>query len=156
MAERSLQRKHEARWSKPNLPKTSGFKLPRQPYQHEGDAKARFLQRLAGEIKTRGALDVLRRGIKANGCKFQLAYFHPASSLNYALLNLYRYTGEGEWLDRAKDLATRAVFTASDPSSWPDSRYAESLYKGELGVALLAEELNRPEFAAMPFFELEG
>ncbi len=57
--------------------------------QHEGDARARFLQRLAGEIKTRGALDVLRRGIKANGCKFQLAYFHPASSLNYALLNLY-------------------------------------------------------------------
>ena len=57
--------------------------------QHEGDAKARFLQRLAAEIKTRCALDVLRRGIKANGCKFQLAYFHPASSLNYALLNLY-------------------------------------------------------------------
>jgi len=57
--------------------------------QHEGDAKARFLQRLAGEIKTRGTLDVLRRGIKANGCKFQLAYFHPASGLNYALLNLY-------------------------------------------------------------------
>jgi serine/threonine protein kinase len=33
---------------------------------------------------------------------------------------------------------------------------SDSLYKGELGVALLAEELNRPEFAAMPFFELEG
>jgi type I restriction enzyme R subunit len=57
--------------------------------QHEGDAKARLLQRLASEIKTRGSLDVLRRGIKANGCKFQLAYFHPSSGLNYALLNLY-------------------------------------------------------------------
>jgi hypothetical protein len=33
---------------------------------------------------------------------------------------------------------------------------SDSLYKGELGVALLAEELNRPEFAAMPFSELEG
>jgi serine/threonine-protein kinase len=32
----------------------------------------------------------------------------------------------------------------------------DSLYKGEVGVALLAEELNRPEFAAMPFFELKG
>ena len=31
---------------------------------------------------------------------------------------------------------------------------SDSLYKGELGVALLAEELNRPEFAAMPFRSL--
>ena len=33
---------------------------------------------------------------------------------------------------------------------------ADSLYKGELDVRLLAEELNRPEFAAVPFFELES
>src|SRR5579859_3508859 len=58
--------------------------------QHEGEAKTRFFQRLSGEIRARGTLDVLRKGIKANGCKFQLAYFRPASGLNYDYLKLYR------------------------------------------------------------------
>src|SRR5437016_12576405 len=41
--------------------------------QYEADARTRFFQRLAGELRTRGTLDVMRRGIKANGSKFQLA-----------------------------------------------------------------------------------
>ncbi len=57
--------------------------------QHEADAKMRFFQRLSSELRSRGTLDVLRKGIKANGCKFQLAYFPPSSGLNYALLKLY-------------------------------------------------------------------
>lgn len=57
--------------------------------QHEADAKTRFFQRLSGEIRARGTLDVLRKGIKANGCRFQLAYFRPASGLNYDHLKLY-------------------------------------------------------------------
>src|SRR5260370_35136057 len=57
--------------------------------QHEADARTAFLHRLASELRTRGTLDVLRKGIKANGCKFRLAYFHPSSGLNYELLNLY-------------------------------------------------------------------
>jgi type I restriction enzyme, R subunit len=57
--------------------------------QHEGDARIPFLQRLASELRTRGTLHVLRKGIKANGCRFQLAYFVPSSGLNYDLLNLY-------------------------------------------------------------------
>src|SRR6266446_5126661 len=57
--------------------------------QHEIDAKTSFIQRLASELRTRGTLDVLRKGIKANGCKFQLAYFHPSSGLNYELQKLY-------------------------------------------------------------------
>ena len=32
----------------------------------------------------------------------------------------------------------------------------DSLYKGELGVALLTEELGRPDCAAMPLYELEA
>ena len=53
--------------------------------QHHGAAvKEQFLQRLAAEIKQRGALDVLRNGIRDSGCKFQLAYFRPASGLNEA------------------------------------------------------------------------
>ena len=43
--------------------------------QHHGDdVKARFLQRLSSEITKRGTLDVLRKGIKDSGCKFQIAY----------------------------------------------------------------------------------
>jgi type I restriction enzyme R subunit len=51
--------------------------------QHHGAAvKEQFLTRLAGEIERRGALDVLRQGIKDLGCKFRVAYFRPASGLN--------------------------------------------------------------------------
>ncbi|MEK7370265.1 MAG: type I restriction endonuclease, partial [candidate division NC10 bacterium] len=51
--------------------------------QHHGAAvKEQFLRRLAAEIERRGALEVLRQGIKDSGCKFRLAYFRPASGLN--------------------------------------------------------------------------
>lgn len=58
--------------------------------QHHGAAvKERFLQRLTAEIKQRGALDVLRQGIRDSGCRFQLAYFRPASGLNAETQRLY-------------------------------------------------------------------
>lgn len=58
--------------------------------QHHGAAvKEQFLQRLSSEIKNRGALDVLRNGIRDSGCKFQLAYFRPASGLNEETQRLY-------------------------------------------------------------------
>jgi type I restriction enzyme R subunit len=51
--------------------------------EHHGSAvREQFLKRLAAEIERRGALDVLRNGIKDSGCKFRLAYFRPASGLN--------------------------------------------------------------------------
>ncbi len=51
--------------------------------QHHGVAvREQFLKRLAAEIERRGALDVLRSGLKDSGCKFRLAYFRPASGLN--------------------------------------------------------------------------
>lgn len=51
--------------------------------QHHGTTvREQFLKRLAAEIERRGALDVLRNGIKDSGCKFRLAYFRPASGLN--------------------------------------------------------------------------
>lgn len=73
----------------------------------------------------------------------------------YALLNLYRHTGEPEWLQRAKDLTERGAREALE-SATGDNRYALSLYKGQWGLALLAEELAKPERACMPFFEEEG
>ena len=50
--------------------------------QYGAEAKGRFFQRLAQQIQTRGTLQVLRNGIKADGRKFKLAYFRPASGLN--------------------------------------------------------------------------
>ena len=69
----------------------------------------------------------------------------------YALLNLHRHTGGREWLDRARDLANRAAQDVERASEREDS-----LYKGKIGVALLAADLAHPETAAMPFFEEEG
>ena len=51
--------------------------------QHHGAAvREQFLTRRAAEIDRRGALDVLRNGLKDSGCKFRLAYFRSASGLN--------------------------------------------------------------------------
>ena len=59
--------------------------------QHHGAAvEEQFLKRLSTEIGRRGALDVLRNGIKDMGCRFQLAYFRPASGLNEETRWLYR------------------------------------------------------------------
>ncbi len=69
----------------------------------------------------------------------------------YGLLNLFRYTGENAWLERACILAERAA-TAGGKSDLPPY----SLYKGELGVAVLAADLARPEQSCMPLFEREG
>jgi type I restriction enzyme, R subunit len=58
--------------------------------QHYGTAaKDQFLKRLGAEIERRGALDVLRNGVKDAGCKFQLAYFRPASGLNEEVQRLH-------------------------------------------------------------------
>ena len=58
--------------------------------QHHGaDIKARFLGYLSREITRRGALDVLRNGVRDSGCKFRLAYFRPASGLNEELQRLH-------------------------------------------------------------------
>lgn len=59
--------------------------------QHHGaGVKEQFLKRVSSEIERRGALDVLRNGIKDSGCKFQLAYFRPASGLNEETRRLYQ------------------------------------------------------------------
>ena len=58
---------------------------------HYGEeARAKLLKRLAEVIKTRGTLEVLRKGIKANGCRFKLAYFKPASGINEETQKLYQ------------------------------------------------------------------
>ncbi len=93
--------------------------------QHHGAAvREQFLQRLATEIERRGALDVLRNGIKDSGCRFQLAYFRPASGLNeetrrlhaanlFAVVRQLRYSEKNEnSLDLVLFLNGIPIFTA--------------------------------------------
>ena len=67
----------------------------------------------------------------------------------YGLLNLYRASGDREWFDRARELAERAAIHIER------SGIAGSLYKGDVGAAVLAAEVSDPEAACMPLFEPE-
>jgi len=58
--------------------------------QHGSQTVVKFQRRLLREIKRRGTLDVLRRGVKDSGCYFQLAYFKPATTLNPEHQERYR------------------------------------------------------------------
>ncbi len=69
----------------------------------------------------------------------------------YALLSFHRHGGGPEWLERARGLAERAALETPRQTEPP-----HSLYKGELGVAVLIADLSRPEAAVFPFFEEEG
>lgn len=69
----------------------------------------------------------------------------------YALLNLYRHTQDDRWLARAHSLCARGA--AQDASQ---QEYPHSLYKGDLGIAVLAADLEDPEWGRMPFFEPAG
>jgi serine/threonine-protein kinase len=69
----------------------------------------------------------------------------------YAMLAAYKHTGERDWLVRASALAERAARGIANLTANRDS-----LYKGDVGVGLLAADLARPDAACMPFFEAEG
>ena len=114
--------------------------------QHYGaDVKPRFLGRLAREIGRRGALDVLRNGVKDSGCRFRLAYFRPASGLNeelqrlhaanlFAVVRQLRYNEKGEQsLDLALFLNGIPIFTAElkNPLNGQDVEDAIRQYKAD-------------------------
>jgi len=65
----------------------------------------------------------------------------------YALLNFYKHTGAVEWLSRARHLANHAAATAATEN------YPATLWKGNLGIAVLIADFASPENARMPFFE---
>jgi eukaryotic-like serine/threonine-protein kinase len=71
----------------------------------------------------------------------------------YALLTCYRHTGDPRWLARARVLADRA---ARNTAAGIDRPYAMSLFKGDVGLAVLAADLAAPEAACLPLFEEEG
>ena len=69
----------------------------------------------------------------------------------YAFLSLHRLTGEGVQVDRARSMLDRATSFIGGQGMTPNS-----LYKGEVGVAVLEAELEEPLLSAMPMFESEG
>lgn len=70
----------------------------------------------------------------------------------YAMLNLDRLTGDDVWRERAR----RLLSEAAQVSLRPELPHPASLYKGELGPAVLAAQWSRLDQARMPFFESEG
>ena len=68
----------------------------------------------------------------------------------YSMMALFRASGDRMWLERARLLSSRAA-SGTVCDRWPNS-----LYKGRVGLAVIAAELERPELAAMPLFEGEG
>jgi type I restriction enzyme R subunit len=110
---------------------------------HGAAVREQFLRRLASQIEVRGALDVLRNGIKDSGCKFQLAYFQPASGLNeetrrlhaanmFAVVRQLRYSQKTEHsLDLVLFLNGIPIFTAEikNPLTGQDVEDAIRQYK---------------------------
>jgi serine/threonine protein kinase len=75
----------------------------------------------------------------------------------YALLAIYRHSSERAWLHHAQTLAEKAATAYRDMLPGLDSDALafrpDSLYKGELGVAVLAADLEDPHSSALPAFE---
>jgi len=69
----------------------------------------------------------------------------------YAMLSLYRHTQEQVWLTRARQLAARSAHHVRDSLQPRDS-----LFHGELGIATLVADLERPDFGGMPLYEAEA
>jgi hypothetical protein len=65
----------------------------------------------------------------------------------YAGVAMYRATGEPTWLTHARRLAAEAATVPVGPT-FP----AHSLWGGDLGVAVLALDLEEPQRAAMPLY----
>ena len=57
--------------------------------QHGEDTPQKLTLRISNQIKSRGVLDVLRKGVKDRGCSFDLTYFQPSSGMNPTHKKLY-------------------------------------------------------------------
>ncbi|MEX1027502.1 MAG: type I restriction endonuclease, partial [Candidatus Paceibacterota bacterium] len=58
--------------------------------QHGESARSAFLKRVAQAVESDGVITVLRQAVKANGCKFRLAFFQPETSRNPESEKLYQ------------------------------------------------------------------
>ncbi|MFF4760816.1 lanthionine synthetase LanC family protein [Streptomyces sp. NPDC001292] len=68
----------------------------------------------------------------------------------FALLNMYRHTQEEAWLR----LASERLYSAlADHDAVSGGQWSHSLYRGEVGLALAAVEIEQPDEARHPLFE---
>jgi hypothetical protein len=75
------------------------------------------------------------------------------AGMAYAALNMHRSDDDDRWRSLATRLAERS---ASNDALAGDATSPLSLYKGHIGLALLAIELEDPGHAAMPLFEADA
>jgi serine/threonine-protein kinase len=75
-----------------------------------------------------------------------------AAGCAYAMLSLFRRTGDREWLAKARGLGHR-IATQPDPPRPDTPGNAHSLYKGDIGLIVLLDDLEEPASARMPLFE---
>ena len=68
----------------------------------------------------------------------------------YSFLELYKHTGDIKWLKRAKILGYKSEKVAKSSYNIPNS-----LFKGEIGIALLLADLDNPKSSSMPMFGSE-
>lgn len=68
----------------------------------------------------------------------------------YALLNIFKHTEDMVWCERAKILSERAAIAITSPVM-----RRNSLYNGDVGIALLAADITDPKMSCMPLFESE-
>ena len=73
----------------------------------------------------------------------------------YAQLNLYQHTGDRCWLEHARTLTEKACALANAMPGRRTEYLPHSLYKGDMGIAVLVAEIANPETAFMPFFDRE-
>jgi len=105
---------------------------------------------VTGEQRLLGfAEDCAEDAVAACGDSASLCCGHAGQG--FAALTLYRATGERRWLTAAHRVAADAVRAAAT-----EDAPAHQLFAGELGVALLAAELEDPARAAMPVYEAIG
>lgn len=106
-----------------------------------------LLYKLTGETRYMAlAEQVARHFIPTNHSVAQLCCGTAGEA--YALLNLYNTTKDIKYLQWAKQKSAWALKNWSNPS-----HKANSLYKGEIGMALLFAEMENPSAARMPLFE---
>jgi len=154
LAEHARQRESRVSWprdTRPNSPVFGGW--------CEGSAGFVFLWTLAHRVLRESQWLSLAEGAGHDACHAR----EEGSSLwcglagkAYSQLNLYKHTGERSWLENAFAIASLAMRRTEDTIKTTMPRIPFSLYHGDLGPAVLAAELEPPDYAAMPFFEDEA
>ena len=104
---------------------------------HETYADPRYL-----ELATKAAWGMWEQPVNFNNVCC------GAAGCAYAMLNMHRHTGDKDWLRRARHYAHRVATHPDRPSDNPGD--VHSLYKGDVGLMLLLDEIRIPPSRGCP------